>query len=183
MRSDKIASDKVNLRKALDEILKTHPTLKNRFSNARRIGPVKGFGIPLGSKSYRISGDNYMLVGDAAHLVDPMSGEGIGNAIYSGFIAAEQARDCLESNDLSAKFMHSYDVRIKRVLGNEMKVSYNLQRFLTIRMVPNFLANLIERKPQIVRVLSSMYTDLEMRSKASSPLFWLKVLFNRYKSD
>ncbi|MBR9921017.1 MAG: NAD(P)/FAD-dependent oxidoreductase [Bacteroidetes bacterium] len=183
MRSDKISKRKVNLRKMLDETIQTHPILKERFANARRVGPIRGFGLPLGSRRYAISGDHYMLVGDAAHLVDPMSGEGIGNAIYSGFIAAEQARDCLSANDFSSMYLKAYDKRIKRVLGDEMVVSYNIQRFLSNRYIPNFLANLILRKPQIIRVLSSMYTDLEMRRKASSPIFWMKVLLNRYKFE
>ncbi|MCB0705465.1 MAG: NAD(P)/FAD-dependent oxidoreductase [Saprospiraceae bacterium] len=180
MRSDKIAANKLNLRKILDEVMHTHPIFKERFAKAERIGPVRGFGLPLGSKTYPISGQDFMLVGDAAHLVDPMSGEGIGNAIYSGFIAAEQARDCLLANDFSAQFMRNYDIRIKRVLGDEMKVSYNLQRFLTKPFVPNFLANLILKKPQIIQVLSRMYTDLELRRKVVLPGFWLKVLLNRY---
>jgi len=41
---------------------------------------VDGYGLPLGSKKRVLSGDRYMLVGDAASLIDPFTGEGIGNA-------------------------------------------------------------------------------------------------------
>ena len=180
MRTDKIGKRKINLRKSLDELLRTHPVLKERFANAERIGKVLGFGLPLGSKAYPISGDHYMLLGDAAHLVDPMSGEGIGNAIYSGLIAAEQAAHCLETEDFSASTLKAYDQRIRRVMGKEMKVSFQLQRFFNNRITPNLIANLILRNPQIIDVLSRMYTELELREKAAKPGFWLQVLLNKY---
>ena len=82
----------------------------------------------LDQKSVKLSGDHYMLVGDAAHLIDPLTGEGIGNAFYSGFIAAEQAIECLKANNFSTTFLTAYDKRIRRVLGSEMKLSYRIQR-------------------------------------------------------
>jgi menaquinone-9 beta-reductase len=48
------------------------------------------------------------LGGDAACMADPASGEGIGQAVVSGRIAAFHARQYLEQNDFSAKNMASY---------------------------------------------------------------------------
>ena len=43
--------------------------------------PQRGWLLPLGSRRRRLSGDGWVLVGDSAGLIDPFSGEGIGNAM------------------------------------------------------------------------------------------------------
>ena len=83
MLSKAVADKKVNLRQRLDEILATHPTLAPRFAGATRLGAVKGFGLPLGSKRRALSGAGYCLLGDAGSLIDPFSGEGISHAMVS----------------------------------------------------------------------------------------------------
>ena len=50
MRSDTIASKKLNLKKELQKILNEDPVFKARFSESEILGPVQGFGLPLGSK-------------------------------------------------------------------------------------------------------------------------------------
>jgi flavin-dependent dehydrogenase len=51
--------------------------------------------LPLGSKKRVISGNNFLLTGDAASLIDPFTGEGIGNAMYSGMLAAAHIQNCI----------------------------------------------------------------------------------------
>ena len=70
---------KVNLKSKLEEIVREHPTISPRFAQAEKVGKTLGFGLPLGSKQRPISGERMMLVGDAASLIDPFTGEGIGN--------------------------------------------------------------------------------------------------------
>ena len=84
MLSSHISQKKINLKVVLQKLIETHPQLKDRFINAKALESIKGFGLPLGSKKRRLSGDRYVLTGDAASLIDPFSGEGIGNAIRSG---------------------------------------------------------------------------------------------------
>ncbi len=56
------------------EIVENHPAFKARFEDAEMIGKLEGFGLPLGSKKRVISGDHYMIIGDAGHLIDPLDG-------------------------------------------------------------------------------------------------------------
>ncbi|MBK8489577.1 MAG: geranylgeranyl reductase family protein [Saprospirales bacterium] len=183
MRSDFIKKQKINLREVLVQTVNEHPLLSGRFANATLEGAVVGYGLPLGSRPRPISGDHYMLVGDAGHLIDPLTGEGIGNAIYSGFIAAEQAQKCLETGNYSAPFLKAYDQRVARVLGAEMKLSYQLQRMLRYPWLTNTLANWISRHHWLVELISRMYTDLELRKQLVKPLFWIKLLKNRITSS
>jgi flavin-dependent dehydrogenase len=176
MRSDYVSRRRYNLTKGLQHILASHPDFQERFKDAELLGKIMGYGLPLGYREQPISGDHYMLVGDAAHLVDPLSGEGIGNAVYSGFIAAEQAQQCLTANDFSAKTMLAYNARIARVLGKDMDISYRIQRLMARPWLVNFAANRIVKNPNLLYLISKMYTDAEVRKQALNPFFWLKAL-------
>lgn len=179
MRSDILKKRKINLNKCLDDILKNHPVISKRFQNAELLGPIKGYGLPLGSKTRIISGDHFMLVGDAGHLIDPLTGEGIGNAFYSGFIAAEQAQKCIADQNYSATYLRAYDVRVKRVLGSEMKLSYRLQKMLMYAPLVNIVANIIASNQKIINVISGMYNDFALREQLVKPFFWVKMLFKK----
>lgn len=176
MRTDYLSKRKVNLRAQLETLVREHPTLRERFEGATLEGKVIGYGLPLGSKKRVLSGDHYLLLGDAGHLVDPLTGEGIGNALYSGFIAAELAEKCLETHNFSAAFLRAYDVRVARVLGQEMQLSYRVQRLLRYPWLINRIAGLVQNNRRFLDTMSSMYTDFELRKQLINPLFWLRFL-------
>lgn len=181
MRTDILQKKKINLKDTLAEIIESHPLVKDRFANARLVDKVVGYGLPLGSKQRIISGDHFMLIGDAAHLIDPLTGEGIGNAFYSGFIAAEQAAKCLEENNFSAEFLKAYDIRVQRVLGREMKLSYQIQRAFSNPLVCNLTAYLISGNQKFYQVIANMQADTDLRESLVKPAFWLKLLLGKRK--
>lgn len=178
MLSSTISDRKINLKKALLEIIETKPGIKERFKNAELIDDITGFPLPLGSKRRILSGDNYMLVGDAACLVDPLTGEGIGNAVYSGYIAAEQAEKCLKANDFSEAFMKDYDTRVWRVMGTELNLSYKLQRLGKYPAIFNFVLWIASKNVQISELVYAMFNDIDVRKKVLNPIFWIKTLVN-----
>ena len=102
MRSDDVSKQRINLKKEMLHIIQTNPILKERFKDAELVDEKRGYGLPLGSKKRKLSGDNFMLVGDAASLIDPFTGEGVGNAMWSGELAAQQAAQCVEQNNFSS---------------------------------------------------------------------------------
>ena len=179
MRTDKLSKRKLNLRQELESIMQSHRFLAERFEGATLEEKIIGYPLPLGSKLRRASGDAYMVLGDAGHMIDPLTGEGIGNGMYAGIIAAEHALEALRQNRLDADFMTGYDVRIKRVLGKEMEISYNIQLSLRFPWLINGLANFVAARPDLIHTLSRMYTDLELRSQLSKPGFWLDMAFRK----
>ena len=119
-----------------------------------------------------------MLVGDAAWLVDPLTGEGIGNAVYSGFVAADQAEKCLKAKDFTANFMKDYDTRVWRVMGPELKLSHRLSRLGRYPMVFNALLWLASRNAQLSELVYSMFNNVDVGKKLFNPIFWFKMLIN-----
>jgi geranylgeranyl reductase family protein len=130
MLSKTISDKKIDLKKSLHNIIHHIPEVYERFKDAEPLEDVKGFGLPLGSKKHTISGNRFMLCGDAASLIDPFSGEGIETAMESGKFAAEQAIKCFEQNDFSATFMKAYDERVYKKMWGNFKNHYYLQRLL-----------------------------------------------------
>jgi flavin-dependent dehydrogenase len=179
IRSDVVARKRINLRKEFENLMRTHPALRERFAGAELEGIIEGYGLPLGSRQLPISGDHYMLLGDAGHLIDPLTGEGIGNAFYSGIIAAEQAQQCLDKGNFSAEFLRDYDKRVARVLGSEMNLSYRLQRLLSYPKVANTLARIMAGNSKLLGVFTRMYNDFELRLQLVNPLFWLKMWWSK----
>ena len=178
MLSTTISQRKINIKKALMDIIENNPGIKERFKDAELIDDIVGFPLPLGSKRRLLSNDNYMLVGDAACLVDPLTGEGIGNAVYSGYIAAEQAEKCLKANNFSAEFLKDYDTRVWRVMGTELNLSYKLQRLGKYPAIFNFVLWIASRNVQISDLVYAMFNDIDVRKRVLNPMFWLKTLVN-----
>lgn len=130
MASDHIAAGRVNLRDTLQDLVQNHPELGPRFAEATLLGPIVGFGLPMGGKPRPISGKRFLLCGDAASLIDPLQGHGIDTAIQSGILAAQQVqRSCAQQN-FSADFLRQYDREVEEQIGRLLARSYRLMRFL-----------------------------------------------------
>ena len=178
--SDRVRDKKINLRELMLKVIRENPTISKRFRNAELEGKIPGWGLPLAIKSHSISGDNYLLTGDAASLIDPFSGEGIGNALYSGMIAAEAVQKALGEEKYDADFFKkNYDEILYRKIGNELKLSATLQRLCRFPWLFNFVVNKAKKSPALSQTMSSMFSDLDLRAQLKRPSFYFKILCNK----
>jgi menaquinone-9 beta-reductase len=175
--SSALHKKRLNLREKLVEILSTHPLIAPRFKNATITDSVKGFGLPLGSKRFNISGERFMLVGDAASLIDPLTGEGIGEAMLSGGFAAKEILHCFEAQDFSAAAMKRYDDAVYGRLWNSFQLHAFLQKVAATPFIMNFLVRKVSRSPMMKDFLANMVEDFEARKQLANPSFYLKLLF------
>lgn len=134
MLSETIAQKKIDLKESLRKILEEIPEVRERFKDAEALEDVKGFGLPLGSKKYEISGHRYMLCGDAASLIDPFSGEGIETAMESGKFAAELVLKNLAQDQFLPEHLNAYDERVYKKMWGNFKSHYYMQKFLGDRV-------------------------------------------------
>lgn len=178
MISQVVREKKLNLKRLLTETLRDDPVFRERFRDAEMISSVEGYGLPLGSKKRKLSGERYMLVGDAAYLVDPFSGEGIGNALYAGRIAGQQAATAVEAGEYSAARLSAYDQEVYRILGAELQLSTRLQKLVRYPWLFNLLMRIGTRNQPLQELISCMFDEVDLRKKLARPSFYLKLLFN-----
>lgn len=121
MLSEDVAQKNINLKKSFYDFIERSDTLQQKFKPAKQEGNLQGCGLPLGSKWVTMSGERFILTGDAASLIDPASGSGIGNAILSGKLAAKQVIKSFATKDFSAETMKVYDKKLYKIIGAELK--------------------------------------------------------------
>jgi len=178
MPSSHMENRKISLKKVMENAIKTHPNIKDRFQDARIVDDVKGWGLPLGSMRRRISGERFLLAGDAASLIDPFTGEGIGNAMYSGMLAARWAEKALGDKDTSAEYLSAYDNEVYGNLADELNLSSKLLKLVNYPWLFNFVINKALKNKTVRDTMSCMFEDLDIRSKLRSPSFYFRLLFN-----
>jgi geranylgeranyl reductase family protein len=179
IRADYQKKKNLNLKKELLRILETHPQFAKRFKNAKLIDDVKLFGLPLGSKKRKLFGENYLLTGDAAMLIDPFTGEGIGNAMVSGLAAADAITTYSKSNNVDA--LSEYQETIERKLRAELQLSHKLQQLANYPMLFNFVVKAANSNKAIQDTFSAMFYDVNIRAKLKSPKFYMELLFSSFK--
>jgi len=176
--SEKLENKSLNLKKMMLEQLESHPGLKQRFAGAELVDSIRGWGLPLGSIKRNLSGERFMLVGDAGSLIDPFTGEGIGNAMVSGRFAGKLAAKAIRENNYSAAFMKEYENQVYTKLWDELRLSYTIQRLVNFPWLFNFVVNHALRNKTVQETMSCMFEDLNMRAKLKSPGFYFKLLFD-----
>ena len=129
--SSKVTKKKINLKDAFYDYFKQSPELGEKFRNATQVSPLEGFGVSLGTAMVQTSGERFMLVGDAAALTNPISGTGMGNAVVSAKLAAQQVKNCFRQNDFSAEAMKKYDEVLQKEVVEALMSSYRSQRVLS----------------------------------------------------
>lgn len=179
MLSSAVSAQKANLKEMMQGIIDTHPVIKERFKNATLQCKVEGWGLPLGSKKRNLSGERFLLTGDAGSLIDPFTGEGIGNAMVSGLVASRQIKKALEANDFSAGFLKAYDTDLYKKLWAELRLSHYLQILSAKPWLFNFVIRKASRSKALRETISCMFENVDIRKKLMNPLFYLRILFNR----
>jgi menaquinone-9 beta-reductase len=183
MMPDQIKRSGMSVSENLSRILSTQPQLKERFENAVLTGDHQTHGLPMESMKKPLSGKGFLLTGDAASLVDPFTGEGIGNAMVSGEIASEIIADAFRKNDFSEKFLGQYDYIIDKKIRKELQLSRQIRKFATNAGLFNFVVKQVNKREKLRNLFCAMYTDLEMRKKLTSPAFYLKMVTDPLKTS
>lgn len=167
----------VNLRKALVSVI-SRPPFADRFAEARPLEDPVGWNLPVGSTRRKCCGDGFMLLGDAAGLIDPFTGEGIGNALYSARFAAEVAAEAVEAGDFSARFLqHRYERRLWDTLGDELKISTRMQSLGRWRSLLDLAIRRAAGNPEVSDLICGMIANAVPKKQLTNPLFYLKLLF------
>jgi geranylgeranyl reductase family protein len=147
-----------NIRRHYDEFFAylnfEHPEI-SRFGSAF---------IPVCTGKASAGKGRAILVGDAAGLGDPLTGEGIYNAVVSANLAASAIKNALVINspDLS-----EYGHLIEQIIFPEMKIANTYSKLLTL--VPQRLFDMVQGEERVWRGCCQLlrgertYTDIKNR--------------------
>ncbi len=91
---------------------------------------VNAGAIPVGQLLENMVKDNLVVVGDAAHQVNPIHGGGIAEAYIGGTLAGETIVEAAKAKDFSEKFLSRYNERWWEQRGNRHKKILKLRQAL-----------------------------------------------------
>ncbi|RLI98398.1 MAG: hypothetical protein DRO99_00830 [Candidatus Aenigmatarchaeota archaeon] len=109
----------------LDDFVQSRPELKDAS-----IIEVNSGGVPVGGFLTDAVDDNLIVVGDAAHHVNPIHGGGIPEAYMAGRLAAETASEALKARDFSKGFLKRYDKAWNDQRGTRLKKILKLREVI-----------------------------------------------------
>lgn len=102
--------------------------VEKRFPGAAILTRIAG-GVPCAKTCDEIVKNNVMLVGDAAHQVNPLTGGGIITGMIGGMIAGQVAAEAVRKNDL--RHLAEYEKRWHKRLGWRHEVFYNIKEAIS----------------------------------------------------
>lgn len=95
-----------NIIESLNYLLQKHPLTHEKLKG-KEIVWLRSALIPA-APAKQIFGERMLVVGDAAGMVDPVTGGGIAHAINGGMLAGKISCEALEEDDFSSMFLSRY---------------------------------------------------------------------------
>ncbi len=127
----------------------------------------------LANRPSRVAGDSFLLVGDAAGFIDPLTGEGLHRALVSAEMAAPAIRRWL-AGDRGA--LADYDRRLRARFQAKDVVSWVLQTFIAQPALLDYALRRLSRRQQQRKTLTLVLTDQLRASRAVDPRFLARLL-------
>ncbi len=110
-----------------------------------------GAPIPVYRGAAEVAHGRVALVGDAASLADPLTGEGVHNAIVSGRLAAQAIAAALESGHDN---LEEYQRLVEAVIAPEMAAASMFSKLLST--VPGPLFGVVNRDERVWRAAAAL---------------------------
>lgn len=169
---------KLNFRELLNRYIASEPTLQN----AKHV-ELHGHTLPLGGTPRTVSKKRVVLVGDAANLVDPFSGEGIYAATKSGKLAGEHiARGLSAGNVEFAEYTQQIQKEFTRDYGYALKLGQVFYRMPVALLKAYRSAKLMHRFTAELAHADMDYSAFVTRSLSRAPGFLLRQLAHKVRA-
>jgi flavin-dependent dehydrogenase len=124
----------------LDRFLTENTVARNLDAAAiETVRPV-GYPVGLGLWRNRVAHGSVLRIGDAANLADPLTGDGIGNALASGRLVARAIAAATDPADAARRWQRQYDT----MLAPELRRAGLLRQLLSTTSAKNLATWLLE---------------------------------------
>lgn len=118
-----------HIKKLLANHIATHPEIRKRIGKGTLEAKMEGWPITFFNSSQKLASDRLLLVGEAAGLINPLSGDGIQYALLSSRWAAESISDCVSADDFSEGTLQTYTKQVLDEVGYDFALSNLLVQF------------------------------------------------------
>ncbi len=142
-----------------------------RYPAASRTGSTVG-GVIVHTTIQQTYTDGVMLAGDAAHMINPLSGGGIVNAMKAGRLAGRTAAAAIREGDTSERRLATYHRAWMELLGEDHLKYYRIKQALEDLHDEFFngLARTVNRIPQAKRTLGRIFAHALVRHPQLIPV-------------
>lgn len=130
-----------------------------RFPDAARTGYTVG-GVIVHTTIKKTYADGVLVAGDAAHMINPLSGGGINNAMKAGRLAGRIAAAAVRERDTSERRLSSYHDAWMQLLGEDHLKYYRIKQALEHMddAFLNSLARTVNKIPAGKRTVGRVFT-------------------------
>lgn len=171
------------VRKCFSNFIDSNPDLKKRLGKGKAIEKIQGWPITFYNSENPIISNRVMLIGEAAGLINPLSGDGIQYAVLSARWASEDIKMCVKENNFSYSALENFQTKIENELEYDFALSNLLVQFgrnkTLSRLWMSFLKILIERckeDPKFAGTIAGIFEGTYPSYKALSAEFILKIV-------
>lgn len=165
-------------RQAFDDFLR-QPRLKRLLDGARLAGPVKGYPLLVGYRETRVFRERLLVIGEAAGLVNPLTGEGVDNALESGRLAAAHLLSLFAEGDLSIGRLARYETLLRNHFQKHLDFCAQLRDLFLARRRLDVLIGIGNRRPNFKMDLIRIALGLQTATGGASFISLFKSLFAR----
>jgi geranylgeranyl reductase family protein len=149
----RIQQDGIALKDILARFTSDSTATEKRLAKAEPVGPVQGHPLRTQMKATRTHAERVLVIGDAAGLVSPLSGEGIARAMESGEIAAAHALKALAAGDFSARALAAYTRDLQTRYAADQSAARLLQRALHTPRLLNRIFRKLQRDEELAMLI------------------------------
>ena len=145
--------------------------IARRYPRGARLGYTVG-GVIVHPTIKQTTTDGVLIAGDAAHMVNPLSGGGIVNAMKAGRLAGRTAAQAIAQRDTSAGRLQCYHDAWMRMLGEDHLRYYRIKQALE-RLDDSFydgLARTVNAIPEQKRTLGRIFAHALVRHPQLIPV-------------
>src|SRR5882672_4981093 len=163
---------KVSVDQFLLDTIALCPMMAERLKDAKLMAPA----LATGNFSYRatrMTGDGYLMVGDAYAFIDPVFSSGVFLAMNSGELGAGVVDEALRNGDVSARSLRRYERTVKHGLKT---FSWFIYRITTPALREMFMSPTHSFRLEEA-ILSLLSADIFGKTPIRGPLLVFKIIY------
>jgi len=161
----------------LQQAIEEQPILMQQMRDAERVTPVRT-AADFSYRSSRLTGDRWMLAGDAAGFIDPVFSSGVFLAVLAGEQAADALHEVLDRPAKRRKLFARYERNINKAMDVYLRFvdAWYSKEFIEVFLHPQ---DLFQIPPAVNAVLGGNIGD-SFAIRWRMWMFYLLVRLQRY---